>query len=200
MCCFPTFLALELQANPPSTIQQLRQFIKSKFAVVIKPTEFISLTMDQLMPLLSELSPKSLIEYKSVWKAFVGSVVDSVGDIDYHTLAQTDIDTFKKEQTCSSVTLKKKLRLISSCLSKLGFKKELDFVIKVVKSDTTKRRSFKVDEVKPFLEATEKHTNWKFYLPRMALLTGCRLNELCQLRKSDFQTKYHLQFRLQILR
>ncbi len=48
-------LALELQANPPSTIQQLRQFIKSKFAVVIKPTEFISLTMDQLMPLLSEL-------------------------------------------------------------------------------------------------------------------------------------------------
>ncbi|MGK0272325.1 MAG: integrase [Cocleimonas sp.] len=43
------------------------------------------------------------------------------------------------------------------------------------------------NELKYFLKATEEHSGWKYYLPRMALLTGCRMNELCQLRKSDFR-------------
>jgi len=74
-------------------------------------------------------------------------------------------------------------------LNKLGFKETLDFIVKTPKKpDTVQRRAFKDDELTHFLKATKHCTGWKYYLPRMALLTGCRMNELCQLRKSDFRT------------
>lgn len=51
------------------------------------------------------------------------------------------------------------------------------------------RRAFTDSELKQIFFETNKFRttadNWKYYLPRLALLTGCRLNELAQLRVSD---------------
>lgn len=181
-------IALELRDNPPATIQQLKHHLSTYFESPIHQTTPISGTLENLEPLLFDLAPKSLSEYKSVWKSFINHLLSNIGDIDLHSITQTQVESWRNKQQCTSVTLRKKLRVISSCLNKLGFKETLEFTVKTPKkADTVQRRAFTIDELKCFLKATEEYSGWKYYLPRMALLTGCRMNELCQLRKSDFR-------------
>ncbi|SGZ17298.1 Putative uncharacterized protein [Moritella viscosa] len=181
-------IALELRDNPPTTIQQLKHHLSTYFESPIHQTTPISGTLENLEPLLFDLAPKSLSEYKSVWNAFINHLLSNIGDIDLHSITQTQVESWRNKQKCTSVTLRKKLRVISSCLNKLDFKETLEFTVKTPKkADTVQRRAFTTNELKYFLKATEDHSGWKYYLPRMALLTGCRMNELCQLRKSDFR-------------
>lgn len=181
-------IALELRDNPPATIQQLRHHLSTYFESPTHQTTPISGTLENLDLLLFDLAPKSLSEYKSVWRAFTNHLLTTIGDIDLHSISQTQVESWRNKQQCTSVTLRKKLRVISSCLNKLGFKNTLEFTVKTPKkADTVQRRAFTINELKCFLKATEEHSGWKYYLPRMALLTGCRMNELCQLRKSDFR-------------
>lgn len=49
----------------------------------------------------------------------------------------------------------------------------------------SKRRAFTDKERDVILSKTKREKGWKYYLPRIALLTGCRLNEIAQLRVSD---------------
>ncbi|WP_231111653.1 site-specific integrase [Vibrio mimicus] len=86
--------------------------------------------------------------------------------------------------------MKKKLRLLSSCFSRVGHKVDPEwFKISVEKKPVRQTRAITKKELKMLLQATEEYKNkvdnWKYYLPRIAVLTGCRLNEIAQLRVGD---------------
>ncbi len=49
----------------------------------------------------------------------------------------------------------------------------------------TERDPYTPDEVKLLLDSTQGLSGFKYWLPRLALYTGCRLNELSQLYKED---------------
>ncbi|WP_231566695.1 site-specific integrase [Vibrio variabilis] len=88
--------------------------------------------------------------------------------------------------------MKKKLRLLSSCFNRLGHKVETEwFKISAEKKPVRPTRAIAESELKMLLQATERYKNevdrWKYYLPRIAALTGCRLNELAQLRVCDIE-------------
>ncbi|MDF4638425.1 site-specific integrase [Vibrio parahaemolyticus] len=138
---------------------------------------------------LTDLSIKSQTEYRNCWNSFVSSISQST------TLAsvrQSHIDLWKKTQTCSLTTMKKKLRLLSSCFGRVGHKVEQDwFKVAVEKTPVRPKRAITKQELGELLRATQCYKaskdDWKYYLPRIAALTGCRLNEIAQLRVSDVQ-------------
>ncbi|MFN1513502.1 tyrosine-type recombinase/integrase [Vibrio owensii] len=138
---------------------------------------------------LTDLSIKSQTEYRNCWNSFVSSISQST------TLAsvrQSHIDLWKKTQTCSLTTMKKKLRLLSSCFGRVGHKVEQDwFKVAVEKTPVRPKRAITKQELGKLLKATQCYKaskdDWKYYLPRIAALTGCRLNEIAQLRVSDVQ-------------
>ncbi|WP_315905530.1 tyrosine-type recombinase/integrase [Vibrio fluvialis] len=141
---------------------------------------------------LSDLSTKSQKEYESCWNGFVSLV----GSLSLDNLQREHIEQWKESQTCSSTTLKKKLRLLSSCFSRIkgsvdcGLNVQVEwFRLKADKKPTKQRRALTRIELNSLLKSTQSHKNtidnWKYYLPRIAALTGCRLNELAQLRVSD---------------
>lgn len=138
--------------------------------------------------LLSDLSVKCQKDYLSTWRSFLahvdGDALSVVG------VRQSHIESWKATQTCADTTLKKKLRLLSSCFEKARVACEAHwFRYKVKTSRADKRRAFTDTEVRQIFRATAhfKHDsdNWRYYLPRLAVLTGCRLNELAQLRVED---------------
>ena len=179
-------LALYFKLNPPSSIHEVREYLNSSQCYVVGAS--IDASTALLKSKLNDLVPKSRQEYLSCWKTLVSSIQTSYGCIPLNKVTQLHLDKWKSEQTCASKTLRKKLRLIASCLKRLSIKNDLDFSIKIEKSELAKkgRRAMKAGEVKALLKATENYSDYRFYLPRMAIFTGCRLNELCQLRKSDF--------------
>ncbi|EGQ8938026.1 recombinase [Vibrio parahaemolyticus] len=138
---------------------------------------------------LTDLSIKSQTEYRNCWNSFVNSLSQST------TLAsvrQSHIDLWKKTQTCSLTTMKKKLRLLSSCFGRVGHKVEQDwFKVAVEKAPVRPKRAITKQELGKLLKATQCYKKskdeWKYYLPRIAALTGCRLNEIAQLRVCDVQ-------------
>ncbi|EJC7017468.1 tyrosine-type recombinase/integrase [Vibrio parahaemolyticus] len=138
---------------------------------------------------LTDLSIKSQTEYRNCWNSFVNSLSQST------TLAsvrQSHIDLWKKTQTCSLTTMKKKLRLLSSCFGRVGHKVEQDwFKVAVEKAPVRPKRAITKQELGELLKATQCYKKskdeWKYYLPRIAALTGCRLNEVAQLRVCDVQ-------------
>lgn len=138
---------------------------------------------------LTGLSIKSQTEYRNCWNSFVNSLSQST------TLAsvrQSHIDLWKKTQTCSLTTMKKKLRLLSSCFGRVGHKVEQDwFKVAVEKAPVRPKRAITKQELGELLKATQCYKKskdeWKYYLPRIAALTGCRLNEIAQLRVCDVQ-------------
>ncbi|EHW0652368.1 tyrosine-type recombinase/integrase [Vibrio parahaemolyticus] len=138
---------------------------------------------------LTDLSIKSQTEYRNCWNSFVNSLSQST------TLAsvrQSHIDLWKKTQTCSLTTMKKKLRLLSSCFGRVGHKVEQDwFKVAVEKAPVRPKRAITKQELGELLKATQCYKKskdeWKYYLPRIAALTGCRLNEIAQLRVCDVQ-------------
>ncbi|TOH45058.1 recombinase, partial [Vibrio parahaemolyticus] len=66
---------------------------------------------------LSDLSPKSIVEYRGCWNSFVHSLKGD--DVTVVSVRQEHIEIWKDTQTCSQATLKKKLRLLSSCFNRL---------------------------------------------------------------------------------
>jgi len=50
-------------------------------------------------------------------------------------------------------------------------------------------RSFNDDQLRTILGATREFKDHRYWIPRLALYTGCRLNELCQLHKTDLKNK-----------
>ncbi|OCH30563.1 recombinase [Aliivibrio fischeri] len=150
----------------------------------------ISIEMESL---LSELSIKSRKEYLSCWNSFLDSL--SSKTLSVTSLNQVHIDKWKETQTCSDTTLKKKLKLLSSCFKKASISCDSKwFKMKANKQPVRPRRAFTDKEVTLILNKTKHYCDdvtesqgelWKYYLPRMALLIGCRLNELAQLRVGD---------------
>ncbi|MHA2798784.1 tyrosine-type recombinase/integrase [Vibrio harveyi] len=179
-------LAIHFKLNPPCSIQEVREYLNSSQCSVVGTS--IDASTDLLESKLNDLVPKSRQEYLSCWKTFVSSIQTSYGCVPLNKVNQLHLDKWKSEQTCASKTLRKKLRLIASCLKRLGIRNDLDFNIKIDKSELTQksRRAMTFEEIRSLLEATDTYRDYRYYLPRMALVTGCRLNELCQLRKSDF--------------
>ncbi|MBM4837000.1 site-specific integrase [Vibrio parahaemolyticus] len=138
---------------------------------------------------LSDLSAKSQIEYRNCWNSFVSSLSQSTT---LDSVRQSHIEQWKKTQTCSLTTMKKKLRLLSSCFGRVGHKVEQDwFKVAVEKTPVRPKRAITKQELGELLRATQCYKKskdeWKYYLPRIAALTGCRLNEIAQLRVSDVQ-------------
>lgn len=136
---------------------------------------------------LVDLSAKSQTEYRNCWVSFVQCLAPSMT---LDSVRSAHIEKWKQTQTCSATTMKKKLRLLSSCFNRLGHKVETEwFKISVEKKPVRPTRAIAESELKMLLEATERYKNevdrWKYYLPRIAALTGCRLNELAQLRVGD---------------
>lgn len=136
---------------------------------------------------LVDLSAKSQTEYRNCWVSFVQCLTPSMT---LDSVRSAHIEKWKQTQTCSATTMKKKLRLLSSCFNRLGHKVETEwFKINVEKKPVRPTRAIAESELKMPLQATERYKNevdrWKYYLPRIAALTGCRLNELAQLRVGD---------------
>lgn len=138
---------------------------------------------------LTDLSIKSQTEYRNCWNSFVSSVSPSTT---LDSVRQSHIEQWKKTQTCSLTTMKKKLRLLSSCFGRVGHKVEQDWLkVAVEKTPVRPKRAITKQELGKLLKATQCYKKskdeWKYYLPRIAALTGCRLNEIAQLRVSDVQ-------------
>ncbi|WP_061011071.1 site-specific integrase [Vibrio sp. CUB2] len=136
---------------------------------------------------LVDLSTKSQTEYRNCWVSFVQCLAPSMT---LDSVRSAHIEKWKQTQTCSATIMKKKLRLLSSCFNRLGHKVETEwFKISVEKKPVRPTRAIAESELKMLLQATERYKNevdrWKYYLPRIAALTGCRLNELAQLRVGD---------------
>ncbi len=136
---------------------------------------------------LTDLSIKSQTEYRNCWNSFVSSLSQSTT---LDSVRQSHIEQWKKTQTCSLTTMKKKLRLLSSCFGRVGHKVEQDwFKVAVEKTPVRPKRAITKQELGEFLRATQSYKKskdeWKYYLPRIAALTGCRLNEIAQLRVCD---------------
>ncbi|HHF3144725.1 TPA: tyrosine-type recombinase/integrase [Vibrio diabolicus] len=138
---------------------------------------------------LTDLSIKSQTEYRNCWNSFVSSLSQSTT---LDSVRQSHIEQWKKTQTCSLTTMKKKLRLLSSCFGRIGHKVEQDwFKVAVEKTPVRPKRAITKQELGELLRATQCYKKskdeWKYYLPRIAALTGCRLNEIAQLRVCDVQ-------------
>lgn len=138
---------------------------------------------------LTDLSIKSQTEYRNCWNSFVSSISPSMT---LDSVRQSHIEQWKKTQTCSLTTMKKKLRLLSSCFGRVGHKVEQDwFKVAVEKTPVRPKRAITKHELGKLLKATQCYKKskdeWKYYLPRIAALTGCRLNEIAQLRVCDVQ-------------
>ncbi|ELB2119349.1 site-specific integrase [Vibrio parahaemolyticus] len=136
---------------------------------------------------LTDLSIKSQTEYRNCWNSFVSSLSQSTT---LDSVRQSHIEQWKKTQTCSLTTMKKKLRLLSSCFGRVGHKVEQDwFKVAVEKTPVRPKRAITKQELGELLRATQCYKKskdeWKYYLPRIAALTGCRLNEIAQLRVCD---------------
>lgn len=179
-------LARDILEIPTPTIDQVKavyaQFLETKAEASAR---LVDVEMERL---LADLAVKSQREYLSVWKSFLGNV--DVKSLSCSSVSMSHIHAWKQAQTCSEVTLKKKLRLLSSCFTRAGVAAESDwFRVKIKQKNNSQRRAFTKTEASLLFKSTASHQYeencWRYYLPRLALLTGCRLNELAQLRVED---------------
>lgn len=184
---FPSEIAIRIQQITHPTLEDIKS-IYSDFKGSQSKQALLLQSID-ISNHLTDLSIKSQTEYRNCWNSFVSSISQST------TLAsvrQSHIDLWKKTQTCSLTTMKKKLRLLSSCFGRVGHKVEQDwFKVAVEKTPVRPKRAITKQELGKLLKATQCYKaskdDWKYYLPRIAALTGCRLNEIAQLRVSDVQ-------------
>ncbi|GLR75273.1 tyrosine-type recombinase/integrase [Aliivibrio sifiae] len=184
-------LALRISAISNPSIDEVKA-VYYEFSGKQKRETKILISID-MENLLSELSIKSRKEYLSCWNSFLDSL--STKTLSVTSLNQAHIDKWKETQTCSDTTLKKKLKLLSSCFKKASVDVDSEWLkMKANKQPVRPRRAFTDIEVTLILNKTKHYCDgvtelqdeqWKYYLPRIALLTGCRLNELAQLRVGD---------------
>jgi integrase len=80
--------------------------------------------------------------------------------------------------------------LLGAYFKRLGILFKIEWMKIVIKrkASKSKKRAFTDSERDKVLELTKGEKGWKYYLPRIALLTGCCLNEIAQLRVSDVVT------------
>ncbi|EOV5434811.1 TPA: site-specific integrase [Vibrio parahaemolyticus] len=180
-------LAIQISSLHNPTIDDVRA-IYSDFSGKQKKRSTMLKGID-ITNYLSDLSAKSQIEYRNCWNSFVAAL-SSTTTLD--SVRQSHIDQWKKTQTCSLTTMRKKLRLLSSCFGRVGHKVEQDwFKVAVEKTPVRPKRAITKQELGELLRATQCYKKskdeWKYYLPRIAALTGCRLNEIAQLRVCDVQ-------------
>ncbi|MGC9462529.1 tyrosine-type recombinase/integrase [Vibrio genomosp. F10] len=178
-------LAIQILSIQSPTLEDVKA-IYSDFTGKQKKQSTLLKSID-ITHYLSDLSIKSQAEYRNCWMGFVDCLTASTT---LQSIRQVHIEQWKKTQTCSLTTMKKKLRLISSCFNKLQHNVDQNwFKLKIEKKPVRPKRALTEVELKQLLCATESYKNhkdhWKYYLPRIAALTGCRLNELAQLRVSD---------------
>jgi len=173
-------LAIRIQQIALSTLEDIKS-IYSDFKSSEEKKTLLLQSID-ISNHLTDLSVKSQTEYRNCWNSFVVALsstttLDSVG--------QSHIDQWKETQTCNLTTMKKKLRLLSSCFGRVGHKVEQDwFKIAVEKTPVRPKRAITKQELGEPRRAIKRG---KYYLPRIAALTGCRLNEIAQLRVCDVQ-------------
>ncbi|EGR0768104.1 tyrosine-type recombinase/integrase [Vibrio parahaemolyticus] len=173
-----------LQLSNP-TVDEIKS-IYSDFSGRQKKQSLLLSSID-IVDFLQDLSAKSQTEYRNCWNGFVNCLAPSTT---LDSVRSAHLEKWKQTQTCSATTMKKKLRLLSSCFNRLGHKVETEwFKISVEKKPVRPTRAIAESELKMLPQATERYKNevdrWKYYLPRIAALTGCRLNELAQLRVGD---------------
>lgn len=154
-----------------------------------KRKESLLLSSIDIMINLMDLSAKSQTEYRNCWISFVLCLPSSTT---LNSVRQSHIEKWRETQTCSATTMRKKLRLLSSCFSRIGHKVESEwFKISVEKKSVRPTRAITKTELEALFQATEvfktQIDKWKYYLPRIAALTGCRLNEVAQLRVRDIK-------------
>ena len=184
-------LALKLQTLSKPSLSEIKALYADYRGDEDKQAQ--SLTAIDIATFLTDLSPKSQVEYSSCWKSFIDSIEDKTTSI--MSVRAIHIDNWKGLQKCSPVTLKKKLRLLSSCFNRAEVKHDSEWFKLVVKDKPVRpRRALTDAELNTILLATEQYKQigdtylaggWKYYLPRIAALTGCRLNEMAQLQVSD---------------
>ncbi|EGQ9702001.1 site-specific integrase [Vibrio parahaemolyticus] len=180
-------LAIQISSLHNPTIEDIKA-IYSDFSGKQKKQSTLLKGID-ITSYLSDLSVKSQTEYRNCWNSFVVAL-GSTTTLD--SVRQSHINQWKETQTCSLTTMKKKLRLLSSCFGRVGHKVEQEwFKIVVEKTPVRPKRAITKQELGELLRATQSYKKskdeWKYYLPRIAALTGCRLNEIAQLRVCDVQ-------------
>ncbi len=179
-------LARAILAISNPTIDQVKavyaQFSETQAEVAMR------LSQVDIEALLNDLSVKSQKDYLGTWRSFLSHVDGDA--LSVAGVMQSHIESWKATQMCADATLKKNLRLLSSCFEKAGVDCDAHwFRYKVKTSRADKKRAFTEVEVRQIFRATthfkNDSDNWRYYLPRLAVLTGCRLNELAQLRVED---------------
>ncbi|NOI30192.1 site-specific integrase [Vibrio coralliilyticus] len=195
-----TALAYELyvqlrDSNNPSEAYVRAVFQAFKDLFKQKNEEKHPLSSIDILSSLQDLAEKSKNEYTKTWNSFLIQFPDiCIGEV-----TQAHIAQWINEQTGAAPTVKKKVRFLSSCFVRAEVPHEQSwFVYKVKKDEKNVRakRAFTSKEVEmlfkhtdEFKSASYKEDAWKYYLPRMAALTGCRLNELAQMTVNDVHLK-----------
>ncbi|MBM5025087.1 site-specific integrase [Vibrio parahaemolyticus] len=179
-------IAIRIQQITQPTLEDIKSIYSDFKGSQSKKTLLYSIDISNH---LTDLSIKSQTEYRNCWNSFVSSISPSTT---LDSVRQSHIEQWKKTQTCSLTTMKKKLRLLSSCFGRVGHKVEQDwFKVAVEKTPVRPKRAITKQELGELLRATQCYKKskdeWKYYLPRIAALTGCRLNEIAQLRVYDVQ-------------
>ncbi|ENE5197446.1 hypothetical protein [Vibrio parahaemolyticus] len=154
-------LARAILAISNPTVDQ----VKSVYAQFSEAQAEVAMRLSQIdiELLLSDLSVKSQKDYLSTWRSFLAHVDGEA--LSMAGVRQSHIESWKATQTCADATLKKKLRLLSSCFEKARVTYEAEwFRYKVKVSKIEKRRAFTDTEVKQIFKATGcfKHNvdNW----------------------------------------
>ncbi|MFH4445632.1 tyrosine-type recombinase/integrase [Vibrio alginolyticus] len=178
-----TGLALKIKQLTAPCLSEIKAILEDFIGV--KKKQSTSIKSIEIDSHISDLSIKSQVEYRSCWNSFATMTKASLTSV---SLAH--VEAWKDSQTCSTTTLKKKLRLLSSCFNRIGIKHDSDwFKLKVTKDAKAPKEALNTNQLSKLLKATETDRktkdNWKYYLLRIALLTGCRLNEIAQLRGDD---------------
>lgn len=179
-------IAIRIQQITQPTLEDIKSIYSDFKGSQSKKTLLYSIDISNH---LTDLSIKSQTEYRNCWNSFVSSISPSTT---LDSVRQSHIEQWKKTQTCSLTTMKKKLRLLSSCFGRVGRKVEQEwFKVAVEKTPVRPKRAITKQELGELLRATQSYKKskdeWKYYLPRIAALTGCRLNEIAQLRVCDVQ-------------
>ncbi|TOK48255.1 recombinase [Vibrio parahaemolyticus] len=180
-------LALKIRELVKPTLEDIKRVYAEFRGETKKKSQLLS-EID-IESFLSELSPKSLVEYRSCWNSFIASLEGK--KVSVSGVSEQHIEKWKSLQKCSQTTLKKKLRLLSSSFNKVNLSHDPKwFVLAVKEKPVRSQRAMTREELNKVLSSTKSFKTkpkgyWKYYLPRIAALTGCRLNEICQLYVGD---------------
>ncbi|WP_051902554.1 tyrosine-type recombinase/integrase, partial [Photobacterium sanctipauli] len=202
---YALYLYREISSFHNPSIEQIKATFNSFVSSVFAKKEAVFLSSVDIDKALEDLAFKSRRDYRACWESFLRLYPSictheiKAAHIEQWKLSQS-ISVKSKGKTVSPTTLKKKLRLLSSCFNRASVPCEAEWfqlskneARATSKASSTKaKRAFSEKELKELLKLTYEFkadgyvgNGWRYYLPRMAILTGCRLNELAQMRVGD---------------